>query len=59
MPASPKAEDGFFQRYTAADFSELEQQITQRSAALAAAQAQRDRDRLGAKSVGVDEAPFA
>lgn len=42
MPASPEAENGFFQRYTAADFSELEQQITRRSAALAAAQAQGD-----------------
>ncbi len=42
MPTSPETEDGFFQRYTAADFSELEQQITRRSAALATAQAQGD-----------------
>lgn len=42
MPVSSKTEGGFFQRYTPADFSELEQQIARGSAALAAAQAHGD-----------------
>lgn len=41
MLAGLQPEDGFFQRYSAPDFSELEQQIARRSADLTAALAQR------------------
>lgn len=43
MSVSLEPENGFFQRYSAPDFSELEQQIARGLAALTVAQAQGDR----------------